>query len=85
MEAKAYVYAADADFAAQLEARKAELKQAFIVSEVVIAASKEAGGGRLSRRHNIKPASRPSFVCRDCYIVIHTYTARMCCLRRASS
>ena len=56
LEVKAYVYAANPDFAAQLEARKAELKQAFIVSEVVIAASKEAEAHslftpRLSRLH----------------------------------
>eukprot|EP00740_Mantoniella_antarctica_P011531 CAMPEP_0181385712 /NCGR_PEP_ID=MMETSP1106-20121128/22716_1 /TAXON_ID=81844 /ORGANISM="Mantoniella antarctica, Strain SL-175" /LENGTH=1100 /DNA_ID=CAMNT_0023505811 /DNA_START=222 /DNA_END=3524 /DNA_ORIENTATION=- len=41
LQAKAVVYAADADFAAQLESRKAELKQAFIVSEVVVVHTQE--------------------------------------------
>ena len=35
------MYSADADFATELEARKEELKRTFIVSELIIAGSKE--------------------------------------------
>ena len=60
-------YAANPDFAAQLEARKAELKQAFIVSEVVIAASKEAEQNRLFTPRLSQAAFTSSvfFICRS--------------------